>query len=74
MVQFRISQATLIQDGGGSSNRQLVVTASLYDSADNSNLSLQPTSAQSTTQILINVSQYINTAGTNQDIRIVRRL
>ena len=74
LVQFRISQATIIQDGGGSSNRQLVVTASLYNSANNTNSTLQPTSAQATTQILINVSQYLNTAGTNQDIRIVRRL
>ena len=73
-VQFRISQATLIQDGGGSSTTQLVVTASLYNSANNTNLLLQPISAQATTQILINVSQYHNNAGTNQDIRIVRRL
>ena len=74
IVKFRISQATIIQDGGGSSNRQLVVTASLYNSADNTNLTTQPITAQSTTQILINVSQYLNTAGSNQDIRIVRRL
>jgi hypothetical protein len=74
LVQFRISQATIIQDGGGSSNTQLVVAATLYNSANNTNSTLQPISAQSTTEILINVSNYINTAGTKQDIRIVRRL
>lgn len=73
-VQFRISQTTLIQDGGGSANRQLVVAASLYNSANNSNLLLQPVSAKATTMILINVSQYINSAGSNQDIRIIRKL